>query len=53
MGRNKGLIGEFWEYMKARKAWWLLPLIIMIIILSLLLVFSQASTVSPFIYALF
>lgn len=50
---NRSLLGEVWDFLKVRKAWWLAPIIIMLILVGLLIVFSQSSAVSPFIYALF
>lgn len=50
---NKSLIGEFWDFMKIRKKYWLLPIVIMLILVGLLIIFSQSSAISPFIYALF
>ncbi len=53
MGKNKSLLGEVWDFLKVRKAWWLLPIIIMLILVGGLIIFSQSSAISPFIYALF
>lgn len=53
MGNNKGLIGEFWDFLKVRKAWWLVPIIIMLVIVGIVIIFGQSSALSPFIYALF
>lgn len=53
MARNKSLFGEIWGFLKERKAWWLAPIIIMLVIVGLLIVFGQSSAISPFIYALF
>jgi len=53
MAKNKNIMFELWDFMKARKAWWLLPIIVMLIIVGILIVFGQSSAVSPFIYALF
>ncbi|MBT7903329.1 hypothetical protein HN587_05685 [Candidatus Woesearchaeota archaeon] len=53
MAKNKTLIGEFWNFLKVRKAWWLTPIIIMIVLVGVLIIFSQSSALSPFIYALF
>ncbi len=50
---NKGLMGELWLLIKRRKAWWLLPAVIVIFLGGLLIIFSQSSVLSPFIYALF
>jgi hypothetical protein len=47
------IFGELWEFMKVRKRWWLAPIIILLILLGLLIVFTEGSALSPFIYALF
>jgi len=47
------LVGEFWEFLKYRKRYWLLPIFIVMLLLSGLIVFTQTSAVAPFIYALF
>ncbi len=53
MAKNKSLVGEFWDFLKVRKAWWLAPIIIMLLLVGILIIFGQSSAVSPFIYALF
>lgn len=53
MSENKGLIGELWSFLRERKAWWLTPIIIMLVLVGILIIFGQSSAVSPFIYALF
>jgi hypothetical protein len=53
MAKNKSMLGEIWDFLKVRKAWWLLPIIIMLILVGILIIFSQSSALSPFIYALF
>ena len=50
---NQSLIGEFWEFLKVRKRYWLLPIVIMLSLMGLLIVFTEGSAVAPFIYALF
>ena len=47
------ILREFWDFMKVRKKWWLGPIIFMLILLSLLIVLTQGSALSPFIYAIF
>ena len=42
-----------WDFMKARKKWWLSPIILFLLLMSLLLVLAQGSAVAPFIYTLF
>jgi cell division protein FtsL len=53
MAKNKSLIREFWDFLKVRKVWWLTPIIVMLLLVTILIVFSQTTTLSPFIYALF
>jgi len=47
------IIKEIWQFLRARKKWWLIPLIVMLMLLSALIVFSQGSALAPFIYTLF
>lgn len=53
MGNNKSLLGEVWDFLKVRKAWWLTPIIIVLLLVGVLIVLGQSSSISPFIYALF
>jgi hypothetical protein len=46
-------ITEFWAFMKARKKFWLLPIVLTLAILGGLIVLTQGSAVAPFIYTLF
>ncbi len=50
---NKSLLGEVWDFLRIRKKFWLLPIIIMLILAGVLIVVGQSSALSPFIYALF
>ncbi len=52
-GKVMGLLKEFWGFMKVRKKFWLLPIIIVLVLLGALIVFTESSAVAPFIYALF
>lgn len=47
------LIKDLWAFMKARKKFWLAPIIIVMLLLGALLVLTQGSVVAPFIYTLF
>jgi len=51
--KNKSLLVEIWDFLKVRKAWWLAPIIIMLVLVGLLIVFGQESAISPFIYTVF
>lgn len=44
---------DIWAFMKERKKYWLLPLIITLVLLGALIVLSQSSVIAPFIYTLF
>ena len=44
---------ELWAFMRARKKFWLLPILVMMVILGGLLVLTKGSVVAPFIYTLF
>lgn len=46
-------LAEFWKFIKARKKYWLLPVIIVMLILGGVLLLAQGSAVAPFIYTLF
>lgn len=47
------MIGILWDFMKVRKKYWLLPIILVMILLGALLIFTQSSAIAPFIYTLF
>jgi len=47
------IVKELWEFMRTRKRYWLMPIIIVLVIFSLLIIFTQSSAVAPFIYTLF
>jgi hypothetical protein len=44
---------EFWGFVRVRKKFWLLPILVMMLIFGALLVLAQGSAVAPFIYTLF
>jgi hypothetical protein len=44
---------ELWTFMRVRKKWWLGPIMIFLVLLGVLIVFTEGSALAPFIYALF
>ena len=46
-------ISEFWEFLKVRKKYWLLPIIVVLFLFGGIIVLSQGSAVAPFIYTIF
>lgn len=47
------IVRELWDFLKVRKKWWLLPIVLMLGLLGFLIVFTQSSAVAPFVYTLF
>ncbi|MFY9625982.1 MAG: DUF5989 family protein [Rhodoplanes sp.] len=46
-------LSELWSFLRARKKFWLTPIILMLLLLGGLVVLSSGSAVAPFIYTLF
>lgn len=44
---------DLWDYMRARKKFWLAPIIVVLLLLGALIVLAQGSALAPFIYTLF
>jgi hypothetical protein len=44
---------EFFRFLAARKKYWLLPVLLMMVLLGGLVILSQGSAIAPFIYTLF
>jgi hypothetical protein len=48
-----GFLVELWAYMTARKKFWLLPLLLVLLIFGGLIVLAKGSAIAPFIYTIF
>jgi hypothetical protein len=46
-------LSEFWSFLRVRKNFWLLPLLIMVVLFGAMLVMAETSALAPFIYTLF
>ena len=44
---------EFWEFLRVRKKYWLLPILIVLVIFGGLIILTQGTAVAPFIYTIF
>lgn len=53
MSSNLGVVGELLSFLWARKMWWLIPMVTLLLVFGLLLIFASASGIGPFIYTLF
>lgn len=47
------LLSDLWGFMRARKKFWLAPIIIVLLLLGVLIVLAEGSAVAPFIYTIF
>lgn len=47
------IVKEFFVFLKERKMFWLMPIVVVLFLLGLLIIFAQSSAVAPFIYTLF
>ncbi len=47
------LLSEFLYFIRYRKAWWLLPVIVTLLLIGVLIVIAESSSLAPFIYPLF
>ena len=51
--RKPILARELWAFMRVRKKWWLLPIVVVMLTVGALLVVAQGSVLAPFIYTIF
>ena len=50
---NSSLFKELWAFMRVRKKFWLMPIILIMVVVGALLVFAKGSVLAPFIYTVF
>ena len=46
-------LAMIWDFLKVRKKWWLTPIILFLLLMSMLIVLTQGSAIAPFIYTIF
>lgn len=51
--KNPNFFSEILMFLRERKAWWLAPVILMLLLVGMLIVLGSSSALSPFIYSLF
>jgi hypothetical protein len=49
----KSFLLEFWAFLKVRKKFWLLPIVVVLVLLGGLLILAKGSAIAPFIYTIF
>jgi len=48
-----GVLAQLWAFLRVRKKWWLLPILLVMLMVSALLVLAKGSVLAPFIYTIF
>ena len=46
-------LNEFWKFLRVRKKFWLLPILVTIVLFGVMLILAETSALAPFIYTLF
>ena len=44
---------EFWDFLRARKKYWLIPIFLVLVLFGALIILSQGTAIAPFIYTIF
>lgn len=47
------LLSDLWQFMRVRKKFWMIPIILVLVLLGSLIIFAQGSALAPWIYTLF
>ncbi len=50
--QERGFFGEFWDFLRYNKKWWLAPILILLLLIGVVVLFS-GTALAPFIYTLF
>ena len=48
-----GIFRDLWGFLRTRKKYWLLPIILTLLLFGALIIFASGSAIAPFIYTLF
>jgi hypothetical protein len=52
LGASPTLLGEFWDFIKHNKLWWMTPIVLVLVAMVAFIIFAESAPVLPFIYAL-
>jgi hypothetical protein len=47
------VVGDLWSFLRERKKWWLLPVILVLLFFGIIIAMASGSAIAPFIYTLF
>ncbi|HWR82040.1 MAG TPA: DUF5989 family protein [Candidatus Deferrimicrobium sp.] len=53
MWRRLSMFSELFYFLRTSRKWWLAPILVLLLLLSLLIVFTESTALAPFIYSLF
>ncbi|MBN2209002.1 MAG: hypothetical protein JW759_06875 [Candidatus Coatesbacteria bacterium] len=48
-----GIAKELWQFLRVRKKFWLLPIVLVLLLMGVVIIFGESSALAPFIYTLF
>ena len=48
-----GIAKELWQFLRVRKKFWLLPIVLVLLLMGVIIIFGESSALAPFIYTLF
>jgi hypothetical protein len=52
MGKG-AMLKELWGFLRVRKKWWLMPILVILLLLGLLIILTESTAIAPFVYTLF
>ncbi|MBN1542996.1 hypothetical protein JW992_12690 [candidate division KSB1 bacterium] len=47
------IVKEFYDFLRIRKKWWLVPILFILLLMAVMIVFTESSAIAPLIYTLF
>ncbi len=53
MSAKFSVLREFFDFLRARKKWWIGPVVVLLLLIGLILVLTEGSALAPFIYSIF
>lgn len=51
--RRLRILGEFWDFLRHQKKYWLVPIVVILVLMGIFVAFTAQSALAPFIYTLF
>ena len=48
--KNRSFLHELWDFLKVRKAWWITPIVLVLVLVGVLIAMSQTTVISSIVY---